>query len=434
MIMRKTKVTFRNNHHVLMVEDQYGKYKQIYKSLKKSDVNRKRAEVRAESIDVQSELAARTFVDVYEEFANYKVEQAKHPLSGIRLSSVDCYQSWFRKWIKPFFPKNVLVKELTAPVLDSYFLKLYREEGATWLTANLVLKSFLTCMKYAVENQYINEVGIMLFYKPRKRPQLKPQLLSEMKRKKTVMINREEVRRLLNHLTPKDNNVKDWLRFTCITTLAFTGLRMSELRALRWDRINFTTQKIMIDKSIVEGVMKNTVKAEGSEGAIQVHPALMKVLMMWKSIQSKHFTPNKIALLFNTLKNVSPAIPISERTINDWLKLAFHDLGLAKVDVVKNISGNSKHYLKVHWCKFKGCISRTFRHFSSTSLLDAQNSNPVLTDNFIKSQIRHKDIRTTRGIYGDHNDLDTTDAMHNAQTKALENAYPNLIDTEKLQN
>ena len=189
----------------------------------------------------------------------------------------------------------------------------------------------------------------------------------------------------------------------------------------------------MIDKSIVDGVMKNTVKAEGSEGAIQVHSALIKVLMLWKSIQSKHFTPHKMPLLFPSLKNTIPTVPINERTINDWLKLAYHDLGYAKVEVIKNKGhGDSKHYLKVHWCKFKGCISRTFRHFSSTSLLDAQNSNPVLTDNFIKSQIRHKDIRTTRGIYGDHNDLDTTDAMHEAQLKALENAYPNLIDINNL--
>ena len=38
-------------------------------------------------------------------------------------------------------------------------------------------------------------------------------------------------------------------------------------------------------------------------------------------------------------------------------------------------------------------------------MVNQQAASPVLNDNVIKNQIGHRDIRTTRQIYGDHNDL-----------------------------
>ena len=48
--MPRTKITERNNHWVLQVEDENGKYKQIFKHKLKSKVNHKRAEVQASAI------------------------------------------------------------------------------------------------------------------------------------------------------------------------------------------------------------------------------------------------------------------------------------------------------------------------------------------------------------------------------------------------
>ena len=54
---------------------------------------------------------------------------------------------------------------------------------------------------------------------------------------------------------------------------------------------------------------------------------------------------------------------------------------------------------------FKGSPFKSFRHTVSTAVVNQQTASPVLNDNVIKNQIGHRDIRTTRQIYGDHNDL-----------------------------
>ena len=46
----------------------------------------------------------------------------------------------------------------------------------------------------------------------------------------------------------------------------------------------------------------------------------------------------------------------------------------------------------------------------------------MLSDNFIKTQIGHRDIKTTRMIYGDHNDLDYQSDKDVDYIESLDNA------------
>ena len=56
--MAYTKILWRNNKYVLQVKQhKEDKYKQIFASKKKSEVNLKQAEVRAKSINVEAALA-----------------------------------------------------------------------------------------------------------------------------------------------------------------------------------------------------------------------------------------------------------------------------------------------------------------------------------------------------------------------------------------
>ena len=263
------------------------------------------------------------------------------------------------------------------------------------------------------------------------RPHLKDNVTANMHPKKTVMINRQEVAKLFKHLMPTDKNPSAWLKFAVVVTLAFTGLRLGELRALRWDRIDWILGKITINQAVVEGVIKDQVKADGSFDSVRMHSALFRVLSIWKSIQSKYYTPRKMPLVFASLKFVHETIPLADKTINDWLKMAYQDLGFAKIEVVKNSSGSKSHTRTVV-NKFQGCVSKTFRHFAATSLTDAQAGNEILTDNFIKGQIRHKDIKLTKGLYGDHTGLDPSGERAAAEQEALDGAFPNLIDMEAL--
>ena len=429
--MVHTKITKRHGYHCLYVMDkQTKKYRQVFKSKKKTETEAERIELRNNSIKAKAALSKRTIVDTYKDFALDKIAMAEHPESGMRLKSVNHYFSFWKNWINQYFPKDLLLNEITVPVMDQFFLDI-KKAGCTHKQGNLIVKSFLTFLKWCIEKQYLTEIGVMLVYKVKNRPALKDKETANMLPKKTVMINRPEVKRLFQHLIPTNKNPNIWLKFAVVVTLAFTGLRLGELRALRWDRIDWILGRITINQAIVEGVCKDQVKADGSFDVIKMHTALFRVLSIWKSIQSKYYTPRKMPLVFASLKFVHETVPLADKTINDWLKMAYQDLGFAKIEVVKNISGGKSHTRTVT-NKFKGCVSRTFRHFAATSLTDAQAGNEILTDNFIKGQIRHKDIKLTKGLYGDHSGLDPSGARAEAEQEALDGAFPNLIDMEAL--
>ena len=93
MLMRKTKlypVKDRGNNYGLWVEEN-GKYKLIFKHPKISVVKRKRAEVQSESINVKAVLAKKTFVEVYAEFAAYKLDEANDSKHGKTNTRVEFY-------------------------------------------------------------------------------------------------------------------------------------------------------------------------------------------------------------------------------------------------------------------------------------------------------------------------------------------------------
>ena len=104
-----------------------------------------------------------------------------------------------------------------------------------------------------------------------------------------------------------------------------------------------------------------------------------------------------------------------DKQLRNFIYRAYAKIGLAIIE-------DNANHVKVISCKFKGEPFKTFRHFASTALLDAQAANPMLSDNFIKTQVGHKDIKTTRMIYGDHNDLDHQSNRDEAYIESLDNA------------
>ena len=58
-----------NGYYALLVMDQSGKYKQVFKHKKKSLVNKKRSQIQAEAIDAETEILKKEVVSSYKEFA-----------------------------------------------------------------------------------------------------------------------------------------------------------------------------------------------------------------------------------------------------------------------------------------------------------------------------------------------------------------------------
>ena len=420
MLMAYTKLFQKNGYWVLLQRDANGKYKQVFKNRLKSLVNNKRGKIRTDSIDSQAELHKRTFVDIYEEFANQLLADAIDETTALKVNSVNCYTRWFKYWIKPYFNHRILVQEVCIDNVETWFKEI-RKAGCTFKVACDAAQSIKTCLKYAVKKQYIKYVGSLAEWSPKQNKALLPSDRSEYTPSKTPMISRQEVAKLLAHLTPRNNNdIKAIQKYVCISTLVFLGLRMSELIALKWKNIDLDSGRWEVTHTIVYGKYYKGVKADGSERNNPLPSEFWKVLKAWKIVHNKYFG-KKIEWIFPSFGYHDVAI--TEKAVRDWLILAYADLGLAEVEIRKSLSGDNKAYLKIKWCKFKRSITKTFRHFNVTALLNHQQADPVvLNDNFIKGYPGHKDIKITRGIYGDHNNLDQTSEQLTKERAAIDKA------------
>jgi integrase len=190
----------------------------------------------------------------------------------------------------------------------------------------------------------------------------------------------------------------------------YTGARPGEVRGIEWFNVNLKTSKIYITQQMQHQLLVPRVKAEGSERIVHIPEKLQKVLVRWKEYQAER-VPNAKFLLQNTLTG----LPITDKQMRNFLYRAYAAMGLAKIK-------DDGNHVKVLECKFKGEPFKTFRHYAATALLDAQAGNPLLTDNFIKTQIGHRDIKTTRMIYGDHHDLDSQSNIDDELNNSLDNA------------
>ena len=91
-----------------------------------------------------------------------------------------------------------------------------------------------------------------------------------------------EVQRLLSALA---------LRERTLVLVAFgTGLRMSELFALKWRDVNFQTNEVSIVRSIVFQVI-SPCKTEASQKPIPLDPQLAEALLLWRQ-QTRYKGPD----------------------------------------------------------------------------------------------------------------------------------------------
>ena len=87
------------------------------------------------------------------------------------------------------------------------------------------------------------------------------------------MLTVEEAQRLLSVLAVKER--------TMVLMALGTGLRRSELFALKWKDVDFTAEHISVTRSIVNQVV-GTCKTEASQKPVPLHSALAHALLVWR--------------------------------------------------------------------------------------------------------------------------------------------------------
>jgi len=408
--MIKTKIANRRNKFILLKADELGKYKTVQSFDTKLEAINFRKELVDDAHKALRSIANITVVDAYAKYTEYKYS-LYDKYNQLSESQANTYKRYFNKWINNYFPKDILLRKLLSKDLRNFFLKV-REHGCTFKSAVPLVYSFKGMFEWCVDQDLVSENDFNFkFFEVRKYPELIPTDGSD-KAKKTVMINRFEVNKLLKSIKPEDINDYDQVvKYVCINFFVYTGARPAEVRAIEWNTVNLDYKRIKIEQQIDEHQnIKKKLKAAGSERILFIPTRLLKILERWKQYQS-----DRIANPRFVFEHPYNRMPITDKELRNYIYRHYAKIGLAIIE-------DRGNHIKIISCKFKREPFKTFRHYASTALLDAQAANPQLSDNFIKTQIGHRDIRTTRMIYGDHNDLDYQSNKDQEIDKALDNA------------
>jgi integrase len=70
------------------------------------------------------------------------------------------------------------------------------------------------------------------------------------------------------------------LHRTMVVAAMCTGMRVSEVLALRWDQLDFATGLMTVQPGAVNG---GVIKTEGAEGQLPMDPVLVKALLEWRN-------------------------------------------------------------------------------------------------------------------------------------------------------
>jgi integrase len=196
------------------------------------------------------------------------------------------------------------------------------------------------------------------------------------KRQKTlVTLTKEEFHRLIKEL-------REPIRTMVIIAMC-TGLRISEILALRWEGLNFHAGTMLVERAVVNGRIGRT-KTETSKDEVPLDGDLAAILLEWQSKQDQ-----SIGLVFP-----SP------------LTGGCYHAGMLQKLYLKP-AGESIGIEGIGW--------HTFRH-SYRGLLDESGANAGMQ----KGLMRHANISTTMNTYG----RAAIKAKQEANTKVVQMILP----------
>lgn len=190
------------------------------------------------------------------------------------------------------------------------------------------------------------------------------------------------------------------------TMLAYTGIRIGEMVALKWSDIDFKEHTLRVIKTYynpTNNKLKYTLltpKTEGSIRTITIDPLLVDLLQLHKQEQTKIMEDNK-----------------SFYKDNDFI-FATNE-GFPKT--IKNFSIRMQRLLKKTTIK-KHVTPHSFRHTHTSLLIEA---NVHIKE--IQERLGHSDINTTMDIYA-HMTKNIKKEASNKFSNLMGNLSKNLID------
>lgn len=370
--------------------DGKAKFKYIYKKT--------RAEVSAELSKVLAELAEDSFINETNiTFVGWlKTWLETYAKPSIKLSTYTSYETYIRGHITPYF-RNLKLKDLNPKILQDFLNtkltggRLDNKEGGL---SDKTLKNLYNMIHASLKQAYLNEMikkNICEFVK-----------VPKVFRKEMRVLSREEQKNLI---TASRNN-----RLGIVVILdLFTGMRLGEILALRWNDIDFDKKIIYVKNTIKRVTTHNangnkteiildTPKTENSFRIIPLIDEMIKELKTHKKIQNKEkynsgsAYSDKNFLFCNEIEK-----PYDQKTFKNYYNKILAECGLLETRP-KTIRDKIKKGLKTK-PKPKGntpnVTFHTLRHTFATRAIEQGMDILVLS-----KILGHSDPSTTLNKYG----------------------------------
>lgn len=269
---------------------------------------------------------------------------------------VQSYRGLLLNYVLPYFSQFML-NEITRRHINNWLLNL-PSHGICNATANKALSVLRIILDFALFDGIIEK-------NPAR--EVKPLIQRDSSRK---AFTKEQVKALYEY----DYKNKTIVR-AAIILAASTGLRLGEIRALRWADVRLN--KIIVSHSFTATDGLKTTKS-GKPREVPITPEVYEIL---SSLRKKKDT----AYLFSRDGNT----PVSSTYLNDHLKQVLQDLGIPA-----------------------DYTFHCFRHFFNTQLIEAQIPGEI-----IRAVIGHSDIKMT--MHYAHVDGANLQSINNIQSQII---------------
>ena len=273
------------------------------------------------------------------------------------------YRDFLTRWVKPIWG-SLNIRDVRTIAVENWLRKLLRANGSPLAPSTKAkIRNLMSVLfNHAIRHEWLEQGRnpILLVRQSAKRQRI-PEWLEP-----------EELSALLSQLDQ------------CFRVMVFldaaTGLRRSELLALKWGDIEFESQQIKVQRSIYRNVVGNC-KTEASKKPVPMDPILAAELWAWKQ-HSSYNQPYDWVFASPRTKGKNPYWP---------------DVILSRiVRPAATRAGIQKH---VGW--------HTFRHSFSTILIGNGENVKV-----VQELMRHSNCRCTLEIYSQARIQAKRDAQH----------------------
>lgn len=195
---------------------------------------------------------------------HYQQRELTNHNSRISHSTKMAYASYLQKWIEPRWGRYAL-SEIRAIEVELWLKNLDRAPGTRCKIRNLMSLLFNHGRRYDLCDsnpiQWVRQ--------------------SAKRRAAPDILTASEIRELLATLPLRER--------TLVLLAVTTGLRRSELFALKWKHVDFENKQIQVTRSIVNSVV-GSCKTESSQKPVPAHDELLGALRSWHE-QSRYQSP-----------------------------------------------------------------------------------------------------------------------------------------------